>query len=339
MMSCVMPMSAAKARPETRATYNIADDPMPLPALEWETDEQPTPPKPTPAMKPYMTSVPFRPSGHSLAEAQHHGPEVALSVYALNGAKVLNAVAELTGLGGAYHVGVEVYSLEWSFGWCERGSGVHNVHVGCSEAGDFRERIPLGRTTCAPEEVIAILDELRRAWRGASYDLLTRNCVHFSIELLKRLRVGEVPTWVNSLNAFVLWLAEILSARPVAPALPAGSPATKALVADAVTAKTLAAVVNETEAITASAPPAPLAERCTGDGDEIDENEEGEGCGSALPWRDAQQFIRDRAEDLERARRRRADGNELPSMADSIASAAVRGGGTPSIATAAFKGG
>eukprot|EP00439_Symbiodinium_sp_Y106_P032779 s3419_g3.t3 len=102
-------------------------------------------------------------------------------------------------MGGAYHVGVEVYWLEWSFGWCEEGSGVYMVFPGQSTLGTFRERVPLGRTPLSPDEVFRVLDKTRQELPGSNYDLLRCNCAHFSVSFVKRLRVSEAPSWVNSL--------------------------------------------------------------------------------------------------------------------------------------------
>jgi len=168
----------------------------------------------------------------SMARAAASPPphaEVALSVYQLNNAGALNAVTETVGLGGAYHVGLEVYWLEWSFGWNAHGSGVHLVHVGASRQGTFKERIPLGRTPLLPCEVIALLAEMRRLWLGSEYDLLRRNCGHFCAELARKLRVQEVPAWVNSLAATGDWLSQLigtvvgLSGEPAAPSKPVAS--------------------------------------------------------------------------------------------------------------------
>lgn len=91
--------------------------------------------------------------------------QVALSIYELHGSSALNLLTRAANMGGAYHVGVEVYFLEWSFGWCEEGSGVYmaprprpqseerpEVFPGKSTLGSFRERVPLGRTPLTPEE-------------------------------------------------------------------------------------------------------------------------------------------------------------------------------------------
>ena len=80
---------------------------------------------------------------------------------------------------------LQVYWLEWSFGWCEEGSGVYmvadsafakkapsgtskvvcEVFPGQSTLGTFRERVPLGRTPLSPDEAFdpAVLSSRSRA--------------------------------------------------------------------------------------------------------------------------------------------------------------------------------
>lgn len=125
--------------------------------------------------------------------------EVALSLYELTGTSGLNLLTRGVGLGSAYHVGVEVYWLEWSFGWVEWGSGVYMTHIGQSTLGYFDRRIPLGRTPLSPNEVIKVIESMRPKYPGSGYHLLRRNCAHFSQDLVKRLKVTEAPEWVNSL--------------------------------------------------------------------------------------------------------------------------------------------
>lgn len=115
--------------------------------------------------------------------------EVALSVYELYG---------VGGMVGAYHVGVEVYGLEWSFGGADEGTGVYMVHVGESTLGSFFQRVPLGKTKKSPEEVLDILADFRRRWRGKDYNLSAKNCVSFSIAFAKSLGVDDPPEWINS---------------------------------------------------------------------------------------------------------------------------------------------
>lgn len=46
-----------------------------------------------------------------------------------------------------------------------------------------------------------ILEAMRHDWRGPDYDLLKRNCTHFSDEFCHRLGLGRVPKWVMNLSA------------------------------------------------------------------------------------------------------------------------------------------
>jgi hypothetical protein len=158
-----------------------------------------------------------------LGGASYHA-DVALAIYSLNGASAINKVTEFAGLGGAYHVGLEVFCLEWSYGWCPHGTGVHNVYAGCSDLGTFKERVVLGRTPCKPKEILNILSELRESWPGSSYNLLHKNCAHFTMDFVERLQlqVGKFPAWVNSLPSLLRWLTEWMGASldqtPVIPA-------------------------------------------------------------------------------------------------------------------------
>lgn len=135
--------------------------------------------------------------------------EVALSVYELHGAEALNAVTELVGLGGAYHVGLEVYWLEWSYGRSDVGTGVHVVPLGKSTTGTFKERVSLGRTPLPLDKVFDVLAYMRQRWLGTDYHFLRRNCGHFCIELARRLRVpSKVPRWAISLAEHGDWLTQ-----------------------------------------------------------------------------------------------------------------------------------
>lgn len=135
--------------------------------------------------------------------AEHDEPrwaEVALSVYELHGTGAINYLTSATGMGGAYHVGVEVYGLEWSFGGADVGTGIYMVHPQQSTLGTFYERIALGKTMISPERVLEILGEQRRIWRGKQYDLFAKNCTHFCLDFSKRLVPrSSPPAWINSL--------------------------------------------------------------------------------------------------------------------------------------------
>lgn len=60
----------------------------------------------------------------------------------------------------------------------------------------------LGYTKKSLDEFLAILEKLYfdSVWNGSNYDLLSRNCCHFSTVLAHELGVGEsIPPWINLL--------------------------------------------------------------------------------------------------------------------------------------------
>ncbi|KAJ0968351.1 hypothetical protein J5N97_025268 [Dioscorea zingiberensis] len=102
------------------------------------------------------------------------------------------------GLGGIFHSAIQVYGEEeWSFGFCEHGSGVFNCPSRKNHLYTYRESITLGETNLSCAKVNQILRELRREWPGSSYELLSRNCNHFCDVLCERLGVPKLPAWVN----------------------------------------------------------------------------------------------------------------------------------------------
>ncbi|XP_021651546.1 uncharacterized protein LOC110643476 isoform X2 [Hevea brasiliensis] len=86
---------------------------------------------------------------------------------------------------------------EWSFGFCEHGTGVFSCPSGKNPMYTYRESIVLGRTNFSIFKVNQILRELSREWPGSSYDLLSKNCNHFCDEFCERLGVPKLPGWVN----------------------------------------------------------------------------------------------------------------------------------------------
>eukprot|EP00443_Scrippsiella_acuminata_P010407 CAMPEP_0115257102 /NCGR_PEP_ID=MMETSP0270-20121206/46592_1 /TAXON_ID=71861 /ORGANISM="Scrippsiella trochoidea, Strain CCMP3099" /LENGTH=271 /DNA_ID=CAMNT_0002672783 /DNA_START=13 /DNA_END=826 /DNA_ORIENTATION=+ len=103
---------------------------------------------------------------------------------------------------GAYHAGVEVYGLEWSFSCTTDGpyrSGIFAVPPRGCDAHSYREAVEMGETQMTAREVRALIDRLYKEWPGVEYDLLRHNCCHFSDALCIELGVGPIPGWVTSL--------------------------------------------------------------------------------------------------------------------------------------------
>ncbi|KAJ7550549.1 hypothetical protein O6H91_07G105400 [Diphasiastrum complanatum] len=133
--------------------------------------------------------------------------EVFLHVYDVTNSvsvKTSNVIVNLNklmrdgiGLGGIFHGAIQVYDTEWSFGYCENGSGVFSCLPKQNPMYTYRETVSLGHTTLSEIRVNQILTELSREWPGYSYDLLSKNCNNFCEQLCERLGVQKIPGWVN----------------------------------------------------------------------------------------------------------------------------------------------
>ncbi|KAJ9679517.1 hypothetical protein PVL29_021439 [Vitis rotundifolia] len=134
--------------------------------------------------------------------------EVILHIYDVTNSgseKTNNTIVQINkifkdgiGLGGIFHSAVQVYGDdEWSFGFCEQGTGVFSCPASKNPMYTYRECIVLGRTNFSIFKVNQILRELSREWPGSSYDLLAKNCNHFCDEFCEKLGVPKLPGWVN----------------------------------------------------------------------------------------------------------------------------------------------
>eukprot|EP00419_Tripos_fusus_P001381 CAMPEP_0172671312 /NCGR_PEP_ID=MMETSP1074-20121228/10836_1 /TAXON_ID=2916 /ORGANISM="Ceratium fusus, Strain PA161109" /LENGTH=403 /DNA_ID=CAMNT_0013488337 /DNA_START=30 /DNA_END=1238 /DNA_ORIENTATION=+ len=127
---------------------------------------------------------------------------VYLHIYDVSGEGVLAQVNEVfRGIGtGAFHAGVEVLGQEWSYGQAQRGeSGIIVCKPRRNLCHRFRESLHMGQTPLSDEQVRDLLDKMHGEWLGADYDLLSRNCCHFSDDFCRRLGVGSAPDWLTNL--------------------------------------------------------------------------------------------------------------------------------------------
>ncbi|CAN8325932.1 unnamed protein product [Cochlearia groenlandica] len=134
--------------------------------------------------------------------------EVVLHIYDVTNSgseKTNNTILQINrffkdgiGLGGIFHSALQVHGDdEWSYGYCEQGTGVFSCPSSKNPMYTYREKIVLGRTDCTISMVNQILRELSREWPGHTYDLLSKNCNHFCDVLCDRLGVQKLPGWVN----------------------------------------------------------------------------------------------------------------------------------------------
>ena len=57
-------------------------------------------------------------------------------------------------IGGVFHGAVEISGKEWSFGFCENGSGVYACLPKLNSAYTYRETIEMGKTDVGIKQVI-----------------------------------------------------------------------------------------------------------------------------------------------------------------------------------------
>ncbi|KAG0736043.1 hypothetical protein G6F22_011328 [Rhizopus arrhizus] len=55
----------------------------------------------------------------------------------------------------------------------------------------------MGYSKLSQKEIEKVISELSDEYMGTSYNLLTRNCNHFSDNLCKRLTGKSIPGWIN----------------------------------------------------------------------------------------------------------------------------------------------
>ncbi|CAG8538906.1 4147_t:CDS:2 [Racocetra persica] len=89
---------------------------------------------------------------------------------------------------GVFHSGVEVYEKEYNFGGHDFDST--GVFV-------MKPRMGPPNVTFNKEDVKSVIDGLSKEWSGNSYNLLTRNCNHFTSELCNILVGKPAPNWIN----------------------------------------------------------------------------------------------------------------------------------------------
>jgi len=102
---------------------------------------------------------------------------------------------------GMFHCGVEIYNCEWSYSdtTTGMGDGVFCSRPRSCEGHSYYESLNMGRTGTSEQEVLRLIQLLKKEWPVETYDTLSHNCCHFSNELCQRLGVGSIPPWVMNL--------------------------------------------------------------------------------------------------------------------------------------------
>jgi len=103
--------------------------------------------------------------------------------------------------GGIFHVAVEVWQREYSFGFSDWGTGVACAMPRRDTSHTYRGSVQLGLTDFSAKECHTVVARLALAddWQGRQYNSLAHNCTHFARELVSHLGAAPVPDWVDRL--------------------------------------------------------------------------------------------------------------------------------------------
>jgi hypothetical protein len=106
---------------------------------------------------------------------------------------------------GAFHCGVEVLGVEWSFQAmidCETDemTGVMCHTPKCHPRHVYRESIGMGGSGLNANEICNVLARLEKDWPARSYHFLSHNCTDFAEALCQSLNVPtQFPAWAHGL--------------------------------------------------------------------------------------------------------------------------------------------
>lgn len=137
-----------------------------------------------------------------------HGRPIKLHIYRLTNVVLDAALYALLG-GGIYHTGVEVDGVEYAFGsHAESTTGVWMQEPQKLPDGFANNQavlirtLEVAKTHVPPRSLRRLIVELMQAWPGSSYDVLRRNCNHFSAAMIATVLEVEdgmhfIPSWVN----------------------------------------------------------------------------------------------------------------------------------------------
>lgn len=118
------------------------------------------------------------------------GTKIILNLYDLSPA---NSYLFPLGL-GIHHSGIEIMGTEYTFA---SGSGIFSHDPREANGATFRESIELGIFDGGSRDVDSIINHLRMNFRGDSYNIVSKNCNHFSNSFALALLNKPIPSYIN----------------------------------------------------------------------------------------------------------------------------------------------
>ncbi|KAH8808171.1 PPPDE putative peptidase domain-containing protein [Xylogone sp. PMI_703] len=118
------------------------------------------------------------------------------------------------------HSGVVINDKEYAFGGHDR-RGVTGVYWTKPKTeppgGTYKCEILQGFTVAPQEEIDAIILEASEAFQGTAYNLLSKNCNHFSSYLCEKLTGRPGPSWLNRAASIGVALPCVVPKEWIAP--------------------------------------------------------------------------------------------------------------------------
>ncbi|CAL3963662.1 hypothetical protein PZA11_001213 [Diplocarpon coronariae] len=118
------------------------------------------------------------------------------------------------------HSGVVINNREYAYGGHDR-RGMTGVYYtpprSIPPGGTFRCEILHGFTVSPQSEVEAIIKEASEIFQGTSYNLLTKNCNHFTAYLCEKLTRRPGPGWLNRAASIGVALPCVVPKEWIAP--------------------------------------------------------------------------------------------------------------------------
>jgi hypothetical protein len=113
---------------------------------------------------------------------------VILNVYKISE----NSLIEKFGI-ELYHTAIEYDNTEFAFGYLNKAdvSGVYDIKPMSFDQGSYVESITLGNVK--RREFFNKLDIIKNSFMGNSYNLLTKNCNHFTKDFVKSILDIDIP--------------------------------------------------------------------------------------------------------------------------------------------------
>lgn len=114
--------------------------------------------------------------------------------------EVNQALFQLMG-GGAFHAGVELFGLEWSYRNRQTGGTGVYCHERLKAPGAVhRLSVSMGTTELSEDAFYVFIQRFVKEWPASNYHILRNNCCHFAKAFLERLGcASNFPGWLNTL--------------------------------------------------------------------------------------------------------------------------------------------